>query len=57
VISRRRIKIKRIFYEPDLVPIYEGYFYHKYRHCIGVNLEIEGLKQEFRNVTTKLEFI
>jgi len=39
-ISRRVRKIKRIF-GPDFVPIYEGYFYYKYRLCIRVNLEIE----------------
>jgi len=40
--SLRRVrKIKRIF-GPDFVQIYEGYFYYKYRHCISVNLEIEG---------------
>jgi len=42
-ISRRVRKIKRIF-GPDFVPIYEGYFYYKYRHCISVNLEIEGVE-------------
>jgi len=40
-ILRRVIKIKRIF-GPDFVPIYEGFFYYKYRLCIRVNLEIEG---------------
>jgi hypothetical protein len=35
-------KNKKYFYGPDLVPIYEGCFYYKYRHCIGVNLKIEG---------------
>ena len=40
-ILRRVRKIKRIF-GLDFVPIYEGYFYYKYRHCINVNLEIEG---------------
>ena len=40
-ILRRVSKIKRIF-GPDFVPIYEGYFYYKYSHCISVNLEIEG---------------
>jgi len=40
-ILRRVIKIKRIF-EPDFVPIYEGFFYYKYKLCIRVNLEIEG---------------
>jgi len=35
-------KNKTYFYGPDLVPIYEGCFYYKYRHCISVNLEIEG---------------
>jgi len=39
-ISRRVRKINRIFGH-DFVPIYEGYFYYKYRHCISVNLEIE----------------
>jgi len=36
-ILRRVGKIKRIF-GPDFVPIYKGYFYYKYRHCISVNL-------------------
>jgi len=40
---RRVRKIKRIF-GPDFVPIYEGYFYYKYGHCISVNLEIEGVE-------------
>ena len=35
------IKQKCIF-GPDLFQFYEGYFYYKYRHCISVNLEIEG---------------
>jgi len=35
-------KYKTYFYGHDLVPIYEGCFYYKYRHCISVNLEIEG---------------
>jgi hypothetical protein len=34
-------KNKMYFYGPDLVPIYKGYFYYKYRLCIRVNLEIE----------------
>ena len=34
-------KHKRIF-ELDFVPIFEGFFYYKYRPCIRVNLEIEG---------------
>jgi len=34
-------KNKTYFYGPDLIPIYEGCFYYKYRHCISVNLEIE----------------
>jgi hypothetical protein len=33
---------KRIFMGPDLFQFYGSYFYYKYRHCIGVNLEIEG---------------
>jgi len=40
-ILHRVIKIKRIC-GPDFVPIYEGFFYYKYRLCIRVNLEIEG---------------
>jgi len=40
-ILRRVIKMKRIF-GLDFVPIYEGFFYYKYRLCIRVNLEIEG---------------
>jgi len=40
-IWRRIIKIKCIF-GPDFVPIYEGFFYYKYKLCIRVNLEIEG---------------
>ena len=35
-------KNKMYFYGFDLVPIYEGCFYYKYRHCINVNLDIEG---------------
>jgi len=31
-------KNKTYFYGLDLVPIYEGCFYYKYRHCISVNL-------------------
>ena len=50
-------KNKTYFYGPDLVPIYEGCFYNKYRHCISVNLEIEGPKQGFRKTTTKLGFV
>jgi len=34
-------KQNRVF-EPDLLQFYEGYFYYKYRLCIGANLEIEG---------------
>ena len=34
-------KQNRIF-GPDLLQFYEGYFYYKYRLCIGANLEIEG---------------
>ena len=37
----RVIKIKCIF-GPDFVPIYEGFFYYKYKLCIRVNLEIKG---------------
>jgi len=35
-------KNKTYFYGSDLVPIYEGCFFYKYRLCIRVNLEIEG---------------
>jgi len=34
-------KMKGIF-GLDLLQFYGGYFYYKYRHCISVNLEIEG---------------
>jgi len=40
-ILRRFRKIKRIF-GLDLLQFYEGYFYYNYRHCLNVNLEIEG---------------
>jgi len=35
-------KNKTYFDGHDLVPIYEGCICYKYRHCICVNLEIEG---------------
>jgi hypothetical protein len=40
-ILRAVIFQKRIF-GPDLVQFYGSFFYYKYRHCISVNLEIEG---------------
>ena len=40
-ISRAVIFQKRIF-GPDLLQFYGSFFYYKYRHCISVNLEIEG---------------
>jgi len=33
-----------VFLDSDLFQFYQGYFYYKYRLCIRVNLEIEGLK-------------
>jgi len=33
---------RNIFFGPDLLQFYGGYFYYKYRLCIRVNLEIEG---------------
>ena len=33
---------RNVFFGPDLVQFYGGFFYYKYRHCISVNLEIEG---------------
>jgi hypothetical protein len=33
---------RNVFFGPDLVQFYGSYFYYKYRHCISVNLEIEG---------------
>ena len=35
---------RNVFLGWDFVPIYEGYFYYKYRLCIEVNLEIEGVE-------------
>jgi len=33
-----------VFLGSDLFQFYEGYFYYKYRPCIRVNLEIEGVE-------------
>ncbi len=33
---------RNVFFWPDLVQFYGSFFYYKYRHCISVNLEIEG---------------
>jgi len=55
-ILRNNIFQKHIF-GSDLLQFYEGYFYYKYRLCIRVNLETEGLKQRFRKATTKLGFV
>ena len=46
-------KNKTYFYGSDLVPIYEGCFYYKYRLCIRVNLEIEGAENKGLESNTK----
>jgi hypothetical protein len=33
---------RNVFFGPDLLQFYGSFFYYKYRHCISVNLEIEG---------------
>jgi len=43
-ILRRRNKNRNVFLSLDLFQFYEGYFYYKYRLCIRVNLEIEGVE-------------
>jgi len=53
----RRVRKIKLIFGPDFVPIYEGYFYYKYRHCIIVNLEIEGAEITVRKATTKLGFV
>jgi len=59
-ISLRFRKIKHIF-GPDLLQFYEGYFYYKYRHCISVNLEIEGAETRVQKGNNKtrvcIEFV
>jgi len=35
---------RNVFFGPDLLQFYEGYFYYKYRLCIRVNFEVEGVE-------------